>query len=87
VGDLTVHDKPTRAFQVFDDMLIGFLDMHAREVSNLVGEAASFIDGIGWQSASAYDTCFEGNIVVLLTEGWSLVDKTNTIGSCHIVRI
>ena len=61
-----------------------YLDMLACEIGHLLREATCIVDGAWWHLVLADDTVFDGNAVIVLTEGGCLVDNTSTVLSSDV---
>lgn len=79
---LRIDNDAAGTLEVLDNVLVGFLDVHASKVADTFGEVTSIVDGIGRRTLLSNDSGFNGRIVIVLSESGSLMDETNTtIGS------
>jgi len=77
VGDNSVIHKVPVLLQKRFDVLVSLLDIPALEICYAIGEFSHVIDWADQASAiSLDDTKFEADTVIILTEGWRLVDHT-----------
>ena len=60
------------------------LDMHAGKVGDFGGETTSIVNRTRWHIFWEKHAVVDGNTVIVLTEGGSLVDDTRAVVSCDI---
>ena len=70
--DSSCLDQSLNVLEMFDDVLVGVLDVLANKVSDFVGEPANTIKGANNLTILLDDTMSKTNSVIIFSKVWSL---------------
>lgn len=73
-----LHDEFTFGLEHLHDILVCLLDVLSNEVRNLTREAARFVYRAWWHFVCLNDAVCDSDAVIIVTEGWCLVNDTGT---------